>query len=93
VAGFLAEGSSELSIDNRSGEAVVVTTTQVGATDRVRHPLAVDARIGADWGSCAMTEVVVELRGVPDRVVSRERVEVCDGDVVVVGDDLEVVVE
>ena len=93
VAGFFADGPFGISIDNRSGEAVVVTTTQVGATDGVRHPLAVDARIGADWGSCATTEVVVELRGVPDRVVSRERVEVCSGDVVVVGEDLEVVVE
>ena len=93
VAGFLAEGPSEISIDNRSGEAVAVTTTQAGATDGVRHPLAVDARTGADWGSCATTEVVVELRGVPDRVVSSERVEVCSGDVVVVGEELEVVVE
>ena len=93
VAGFFAEGSPGISIDNRSGEAVVVTTTQVGASEGARHPLAVDARIGADWGSCAMTEVVVELRGVPDRVVSRERVEVCSGDVVVVGEDFEVVGE
>lgn len=75
------------------GEAVVVTTTQVGATDGTRHPLAVDASTSPDWGSCAVTDVVVELRGVPDRVVSREQVELCSGDVVVVGRDLEVAVE
>ncbi len=93
VAGFFVEGPSEISIDNRSGEAVVVTTTQVGATDGRRHPIGVGATAVAAWGSCAVTEVVVELRGVPDRVVSRERVEVCSGDVVVMGEDLEVVVE
>lgn len=92
VAGFLAEGPFGISIDNRSGEAVVVTT-QVGATGSTRHLLAVDASAGAGWGSCAVTDVVVELRGVPDQVVSRGRLEVCDGDVVVVGEDLEVVVE
>lgn len=92
VAGFLAEGPFGISIDNRSGEAVVVTT-QVGVTGSTRHLLAVDASAGAGWGSCAVTDVVVELRGVPDQVVSRGRLEVCDGDVVVVGEDLEVVVE
>lgn len=93
VAGFFVEGPSEISIDNRSGEAVVVTTTQVGATGSTRHLLAVDASAGAGWGSCAVTDVVVELRGVLDQVVSRGRLEVCSGDVVVVGQDLEVVVE
>lgn len=68
-------------------------TTQVGATDGTRHPLAVDASTSAGWVICVVTDVVVELRGVPDRVVSRERIDVCDGDVVLVGEDLEVVVQ
>ncbi|MFM6848535.1 MAG: hypothetical protein ACKOVB_05465 [Terrabacter sp.] len=86
VAGFLAEGPSEVSIDNRSGEALVVTLTQVGAVRGTRHPLPADASGWTTWGGCAETEVVVELRRVPDTEVSRERMEVCDGDrVVVVG--------
>ena len=94
VAGLLAEGPFGISIDNRSGEAVFVTTTQVGATSGTRYPLAVDATSGVGWGSrCTTTEVVVELRGVPDREVSRERVDVCAGDTIVVGEDLGVVVE
>ena len=93
VAGFLAEGPFGITVDNRSGEAVVVTMTQVGATSGTRHPLGVAAVDGRDWSGCASTDVLVELRGVPDRVVSRERVEVCSGDVVVVGEDLQARVE
>ena len=85
VAGLLAEGPSEVSLDNRSGEAVVVTLTQVGATAGTRHPMPVDSTAGTSWSGCATTEVVVELRGVPDTEVSRERLDVCDGDRVVVG--------
>ena len=85
VAGLLAEGPSEVSLDNRSGEAVVVTLTQVGATAGDRHPMSVDSTEGTSWSGCAATEVVVELRGNPDTEVSRERLDVCDGDRVVVG--------
>ena len=86
VAGVLAEGPSEVSLDNRSGEAVVVTLTRVGAAAGTRHPLAVDSSGWTGWGGCAATEVVVELRGLPDEEVSRRRVDVCDGDRVVVGE-------
>ena len=71
----------------------MVTTTQVGASEDRPHPLGVESTTVVAWRSCAATDVVVELRGVPERVVSRERVEVCSGDVVVVGEDLEVVLE
>ena len=85
VAGLLAESPSEVSIENRSGEAVVVTLTQVGATAGTRHPLPVDSSGWTVWSGCAATEVVVELRGLPDTEVARRHVDVCDGDRVVVG--------
>ena len=93
VAGFLGEGPFSMTIDNRSEESLRVTTTQVGASSGVEHDLQPGMSVTPDWSGCATTHVVVELRGLPDRVVSSRRLDVCEGDLVVIDDELGAAVE
>ncbi|GAA5117139.1 hypothetical protein GCM10023339_27280 [Alloalcanivorax gelatiniphagus] len=89
IVGLLAEGPFSISLENRSDETLRVTMTEVGASAGTEHDLQPGDTLSPDWSGCALTNVLVEVRGLPDLVVSSRRIDVCDGDRIVLDEELE----